>query len=121
MKSNFLTRETFQDVILSCHAALMVIAWFSKHHRNLPCALDRMGTDGVEVYFSMKGSWVIHKHTYPILDMLRNLKAMNRLNQIKAANPNLKFKKKHSKQTIFGTSSMQKKNAGDLLNSYQKK
>ena len=29
LKNNFLTRETIQDVILSCHAAVTVIAWFS--------------------------------------------------------------------------------------------
>ena len=62
LKDDFLTRETFQDVLLSTHTTVMVIAWFAEHHPNNPCALPLLGTDAVEVYFSQNGSWVINEH-----------------------------------------------------------
>ena len=98
IEGQFLTRETFQDILLSTHTAVMVIAWFGEHHPNIPSALPLLGTDAVEVYFSQNGSWVTNEHTYTIMDMVRNLTAMNRLNQIRASNPLLNFRKAHSKQ-----------------------
>ena len=64
----------------------------------MPCYLSLLGTDAVEVFFSLNGSWVINKYTYTILDMMQNLSAMNCLNQIKASSPSLIFRKAHSKQ-----------------------
>ena len=52
LKDNFLTRETFQDVLLSAHKAVMGISWFAMNHNNIPCYLNLLGTDAVEVYFS---------------------------------------------------------------------
>ena len=98
LKENFLTRETFLDVMLSAHTAVMVIAWFSEKYPDMPCYLNLLGTDAVEVFFSLNGSWVLNKHTYTILDMMQNLSAMNRVNQIKASSPSLMFRKAHSKQ-----------------------
>ena len=98
LKDNFLTRETFQDVLLSTRTAVMVIAWLGEHHPNIPSALPLLRTDAVEVYFSQNGSWVTNKHTYTIMDIDRNLTAMNRLNQIRASNLLLNFRKAHSKQ-----------------------
>ena len=98
LKENFLTRETFLDVMLSAHTAVMVIAWFSERYPDMPCCLNLLGTDAVEVFFSLNGSWVVTKHTYTMLDMVQNLSAMNRLNQIKASNPSLMLRKAHSKQ-----------------------
>ena len=98
LKDNFLTRETFQDVLLSAHTAVMVISWFAINHNNIPCYLNLRGTDAVEVYFSQNGSWVLNKHTYTIFDMMQNLTAMNRLNHIRATNNLLRFRKAHSKQ-----------------------
>ncbi len=98
LKENFLTRETFLDVMLSAHTAVMVIAWFSEKYPGMPCHLHLLGTDAVEVFFSLNGSWVLNKHTYTMLDMMQNLSAMNRLSQIKASSPSLMFRKAHSKQ-----------------------
>ena len=103
LKDNFLTRETFQDVLLSAHKAVMVISWFAMNHNNIPCYLNLLGTDAMEVYFSQNGSWVLKKHTYTIFDMMQNLTAMNRLNHIRATNNLLQFRKAHSKQdNIWG-------------------
>eukprot|EP00794_Sanderia_malayensis_P000975 gene975-290_t len=81
LKENFVTRETFLDVLLSAHSAVSVIAWFAENHSDVPCFLHLLGTDAVEVYFSQNGSWLINKHTHTIMDMTRNLTAINWLNQ----------------------------------------
>ena len=98
LKENFLTRETFLDVMLSAHTAVVVIVWFSEKYPDMPCYLSLLGTDAVEVFFSLNGSWIINKHAYIILDIMQNLSAMNRLNQIKASSPSLMFRKARSKQ-----------------------
>ena len=79
LKENFITRETFQDVLLSCHFSVMLIGIFAEKYSYLECPLHLTGTDAVEIYFSQNGSFVLNKHTYTILDMKRNLSAMNRL------------------------------------------
>ena len=37
LKENFVTRETFLDVLLSTHSAVSIIAWFAEKHRDIPC------------------------------------------------------------------------------------
>lgn len=98
LKDNFITRETFQDILLSCHLAVMLISIFGEKYSYLECPLHLTGTDAVEVYFSQNGSFVLNKHTYTIMDMERNLTSMNRLSQIRSCNPNIALRKAHSKQ-----------------------
>ena len=95
---NFISRETFQDVLLSCHFAVMLIIDFAENYPYLECPLQRTGTDGCEVFFSENGSWVKNRHAYSILDMVRNHAAMTRLAEIKAGNERLHFRRAHSKQ-----------------------
>eukprot|EP00112_Aurelia_sp_Birch-Aquarium-sp1_P024579 Seg783.10 transcript_id=Seg783.10/GoldUCD/mRNA.D3Y31 product="hypothetical protein" protein_id=Seg783.10/GoldUCD/D3Y31 len=98
LKEHFITRETFQDILLSCHFAVMLISIFGEKYSYLECPLHLTGTDAVEVYFSQNGSFVLNKHTYTIMDMERNLTSMNRLSQIRSCNPNIALRKAHSKQ-----------------------
>ena len=97
MKLNFITRECFQDVILSCHYAVFLISHFRMNHSDIECPLDLTGTDKCETFFSVNGSWVMNKHTYSFLDMFTNLGHIQRLEEIKAEGI-LRFKKAHSKQ-----------------------
>ena len=98
LRENFLSRETFQDVLLSCHFAVLLIMNFSDDYPHLECCLDRTGSDCCEVFFSLNGSWVKNHHAYTILDMIRNHSAMTRLAEIRANNKRLVFRKAHSKQ-----------------------
>ena len=52
LRENLLSRETFQDVLLSCHFAVMLILDFAENYQYLDCILHRTGTDGCEVFFS---------------------------------------------------------------------
>lgn len=79
LKQNFLTRECFQDVLLSCHFVVILISYFRDEHPDLECPLDLTGSDCCERYFSENGSFVQNRHNYTILDMDTNLGHMNRL------------------------------------------
>ena len=98
LRENFLSRETFQDVLISCHFAVMLILDFADNYPYLDCCLERTGSDGCEVFFSMNGSWVKNHHAYTILDMIRNHSAMTRIAEIRSKNKRLVFRKSHSKQ-----------------------
>ena len=67
---NFISRETFQDVLLSCHFAVMLVIDFAENFPYLDCPLQRTGTDGCEVFSSKNGSWVRNRHAYSIRDMV---------------------------------------------------
>ena len=51
LKENFLSRETFQDILLSCHFAVLMIIDFGENYSYLECCLDRTGSDDCEVFF----------------------------------------------------------------------
>ena len=102
LKQNFLTRECFQDVLLSCHFVAILISYFRDEHPDLECPLDLTGSDCCERYFSENGSFVQNRHNYTIVDMHTNLGHMNRLQEIKVTNPDIKFsKRKHNNDFIW--------------------
>ena len=102
LKENFLTSECFQDVLLSCHFAVILISYFRDEYPDLECPLDLTGTDCCERYFSENGSFVKNRHNYTFLDMHTSLGYMNRLQVIKATNPDIKFpNRKHNNDFIW--------------------
>ena len=98
LAKNSLSRETFQDLLISCHFIVMLIADFGLHFPHLECPLDRTREDGCEVFFSLNGSWVQNHHAYTILDMVRNHASMTRIAEINSTNQKLKFRRSNSKQ-----------------------
>ena len=102
LKQNFLTRECFQDVLLSCHFVVILVSYFRDEHPDLECPLDLTGSDCCERYFSKNGSFVQNHHNYTILDMHTNLGHMNRLQETKTTNPDIKFPaRKHNNDFIW--------------------
>jgi hypothetical protein len=95
---NFLTKQCFEDVVLSCHAAVLLIKATQDFTPEQEVCLSKCGSDVCEDFFSQNGSWVMNKHTYTFGDMLTNLPAMNRILQIRgnAAGPDVP--KGHKKQ-----------------------
>ena len=64
----------------------MLVALFGEKYSYLECPLYLTGTDCIEVYVSLNGSWIVNKHAHTMFDMIRNLKSMNGLAEIKANN-----------------------------------
>ena len=80
---NFLTRETFTDIQLSCHFAVSIICFMRDKFLEVECVLDQTGTDTVESYWSKNGQWVGNQHTYTFGRLESNLSHMVRLEQIR--------------------------------------
>ena len=55
LNTNFISRETYQDVLLSCHFAVMLICYLRDQFSHLECCLAETGTDCVESYWSTNG------------------------------------------------------------------
>jgi hypothetical protein len=67
--TNFITREAFQDCLLSCHAAVLLIMANRDLTPTQRANLDRSGTDCCEDFFSFSGSSVANKRVYSTLDV----------------------------------------------------
>ena len=77
LDTEFITREAFEDALMSCHhAVLMLMA-----HRDLapdhPVMLHRTGSDPCEKLFSSLGSFVENKRVYSILEALQTIHSLN--------------------------------------------
>ena len=74
LQANFITREAFQDTLLSCHTAVLIIM----ANRDLTpwqvCNLVRAGTDCCEDFFSFAGSSVANKRVYSTLEARRTIR-----------------------------------------------
>ena len=84
LQKNFITRECFQDVCLSTHAAVLQIKACRDFTSQYPVLLSKTGSDCCEDFFSENASLIKNKHTYSLSDMQQNCSAMNRLQQLRA-------------------------------------
>ena len=98
LREHFLTRQCFQDVILSCHAAVLLIKASRDFAPNHPVYLSMSGSDCCEDFFSQNGSFVMNKHTYSFGDMLQNQSSMNSLLRMRASSTAPVIPKGHKKQ-----------------------
>jgi len=96
--TNFITRETYQDVLLSCHFAVMIIVFMGDNFSHQECHLNLTRTDVVESFWSNNGQWVGNRHNYTFGDLQRNLSHMTRLEQISVDPNGPAFAKPHPKQ-----------------------
>ena len=64
LSKNFLSRETFTDILLSCHTAVFLICYMRDCFPNNECMLELTGTDLVESYFSSNGQMVDNQRAY---------------------------------------------------------
>ena len=82
LQNNFISRETFQDVSLSCHHVVLFIKASRDFAPVQPVCFEPLGTDVSEEYFSANGAFVLNKHNYTITDMSCNLNNIQRLQEI---------------------------------------
>ena len=80
--NNFILNQTYTDILLSTHSAVIMICYFRDQYPDIPCPLDRMGSDCCEQYFSKNIQAIGNHPVYPFGQMVRNVGNMNRLSQI---------------------------------------
>ena len=79
IKTALLTRESYQDALISTHFAVILICYMRDNFPNTPCRLDLTGSDPCECLFSLTGQWVGNRHNYSFGEMLDNINNMMRL------------------------------------------
>ena len=98
LKSHFITRECYQDALISCHFSVILICFMRDNFPDVPCRLDLSGSDCCESFFSSNGQWVGNHHSYSFSEMKRNVSHMTRLDVIKGNPEGPKFSRAHKKQ-----------------------
>ena len=98
ISKNFISNQTYVDILLSVHTAVVVICFLRDQYQELECPLDRLGSDCCEDFFSQNVQFIGNHPVYPFGQMVRNVKHMIRLSEIQA-DPNApSFMKPHIKQ-----------------------
>ena len=64
LKSHFITRECYQDLLLSTHFAVMLICYYRDNLPHLECPRHLTGSEPCEVYFSANDLWIGNHHNY---------------------------------------------------------
>ena len=77
LDKHFISREVFQDIILSCHFVINMIRLFRDFFPKLNCPLHRCGSDCCETFFSSLGSYTMNKHTFTFLEALNMIGKQN--------------------------------------------
>lgn len=85
LKQNFISRECYCDISLSCHFAVLLISTFRDHFPHLACLLNITGSDCCEVHFSGCGSWIQNRHSVTFDEMRLYQAHKNRLEDMRAA------------------------------------
>jgi hypothetical protein len=78
LSAHFVSREAYQDVLISCHQIILVVRLFRDHCPDVPVCFDELGSDCCESFFSSHGSWVVNKRNYTVDQMIRNSQKMVR-------------------------------------------
>ena len=95
LKEHFLTRETYLDTRLSCHAVVLTLKVFNDSGCTYKCPLCRCGSDVCECFFARVCSAVRNRRASNILTMQRSAGAQNTINNLKADPHGPKFKRKN--------------------------
>ena len=96
--TNFISREAYQDCLISLHFAVLLICYMRDCFPGVDCMLHLTGSDCCENFFSINGQWVGNRHSYNFGEMTRNLRQMSRLHEIQVDPNGPIFKKAHIKQ-----------------------
>ena len=97
LKDSFISREGYQDVLLSCHNIFLFMKVSCDYALVHPVCFSTLGTDACEEYFSSNGSFIVNKHKYSITDMYTNLSHMNGLQEIFSDSGGPENPRKHRK------------------------
>ena len=94
---NFLSRETYTDVALSCHFVVSSICYMRDNFSHLQRRLEYIGTDCVESFWNSNGQWVGTQQSYTFGHLQRNIGHQVRLDQIRVDPKRPTFAKPHPK------------------------
>ena len=83
LRQNFITRESYQDIVISCQFAVILTCYMRDNFPEQECCLELSGSDVLEDFWSKNGQWVGNHHNYCFADLHRNTSHMIRLEEIR--------------------------------------
>ena len=83
LSKNFITRETYQDTILSCHCFINSVRKMRDYSPGTALCIEKFGSDCCEHQFSAQGSWQQNKRNYSASTMQNCSQKENWLNYLK--------------------------------------
>jgi len=98
VKKNFINREAYQDVKISCHFVVLLMRLFRDHYSKFPCVLRLTRSDVCENFFSKVGGMAGVERAYDFIDLLHVVGTLNRVAEEESNPQGLHFNKSHKKQ-----------------------
>ena len=83
LSRNFITRETYQDTILSCHCFINSVRKMRDYGCGTAICFEKFGSDCCEKHFSAQGSWQENKRNYSATTMQNCVQKENWLKLLK--------------------------------------
>ena len=100
LATNFISRQTYLDIQLSCHYSVLLIKLFQDRHSHLEVPLSLTGSNACEIFFSEVGGMIQNKRNYNGCDLVESAGAIAEFE----ANPKgPQFAWAHKKQTHIWT------------------
>ena len=102
LSNNYLLRETYTDLLISCHFCVILVCFYRNNFANEKCCLETVGSDRCEeFFFNQNRQHVGYHHVFPYGQMFRNLSNMIRLKQMEVDDNASAFAKAHIKQEKY--------------------
>ncbi|CAH3129959.1 unnamed protein product [Porites lobata] len=70
------SRETYQDIVISCQFAVILICYMRDNLPEQECCLELSGSHVLEDFWSKNGQWVGNHHNYWFRDLQGNASHM---------------------------------------------
>lgn len=95
---NFINREAYQDVKISCHFVVLLLRLFQDQYCHLPCVLHLTRSYVCENFFSKLSGMVGVERAYDFIILLHIIGTLNRVSEVESNTQGLHFNKYHKKQ-----------------------
>ena len=98
LKQNFISKEAYTDIQLSCHFVVLLIKMFRDFYPSLKCPLHLTGTYAAEIYFSKIGGMIGQERAFDFGDLLHSIGSLNKIAMHECSVDGLTFSRAHKKQ-----------------------
>ena len=120
LATNFISRQTYLAIQLSCHYSVLLIKLFRDRHCHLEVPLSLTSSDACEIFFSKVGGMNQNEQNYDGCDLVESVEAIARIAEFEANPKGPQFARAHKKQTHIWTeleknSTLSLANLGDYV------
>jgi hypothetical protein len=99
LKTNFISRQAYLDMQISCHCIVLLIKLFKDKYNHLEVPFGLLGSDVCEIFFSKVGGMISNERNYDGIDLVESAGALARIAEFEADPTGPRFLRAHKKQT----------------------